>query len=95
MYTDSEIEALVSRVKNQAELIDLQCQRLNRISAESITEKKAREILGDRIKADDFLHDSIDYFDWNCFSDYVCIDCDISIEVLEAIVWWMKNKKRT
>jgi len=65
-------------------------------------EEKARDILGKSIivnskrewEIDDLQpSDKIGYIRWENDLNYVTIDSDLTIEQLEALVWWMKNKK--
>ncbi|QJR79592.1 hypothetical protein CA267_001665 [Alteromonas pelagimontana] len=56
-----------------------------------MNEEKARAILGERIQPDNSLHDSTDWVDWTG-DDSIQLDADFSVDELEAIAWWMRNK---
>ena len=58
-------------------------------------EKKARDILGESISPDGGLSNGGHYMAWNPDEDRITLDCRFELEELEAIVWWMKNKKQT
>jgi hypothetical protein len=56
-------------------------------------EQKAKEILADSINEDGSLERYHDYYiKWELGDESVLIDGNLSIEELEAIAWWMKNK---
>lgn len=56
-------------------------------------ESKAREILGDWIKADGHLYGLGAYLSWHSLSaNRATLDGDFTADELEAIAWWMKNK---
>jgi len=61
-------------------------------------EAQARRILGNAIESDNDLNTldkewpKPEYVSWNVGSDHANLDGDFTIEELEAIVWWMKNK---
>jgi hypothetical protein len=63
-------------------------------------EQKAREILADingNIDQDDdrfVLQPGGKYICWHVGQPFITLDDDFSVEELEAIVWWMKNKGR-
>ena len=57
-------------------------------------EKKAKEILGESISQDDGLSNGVHYMAWNIDENEIMLDCRFELEELEAIVWWMKNKKQ-
>ena len=58
-----------------------------------MNEAKAREILGYRIYIADALGDSINFIRWKpSLGDDVLLDGHFSADMLEAIVWWMRNK---
>lgn len=59
-----------------------------------MNEKEAREILGDTIKEDNSLSSLGQYIAWpvDSFATTICLDAYFTIEELEAIVWWIKNK---
>jgi len=60
-----------------------------------MNEEKARKILGDAIQSDNSLYDVGWYINWCGPSEKgVSLDALFTIEELEAIVWWMKNKTR-
>jgi hypothetical protein len=59
-----------------------------------MNEGKAREILGNHIEENENLSSYDIYIKWNkSFPDYVKIDDAVSIDFLEAVIWWMKNKR--
>ncbi len=58
-------------------------------------EKKARAILKGHINPDDSLGmgGHLGYIEWvSDIPDTITLDGEYSIEELEAILWWMKNK---
>ena len=59
-----------------------------------MNEEKAREILGDTVTKDDELFHLGQYTSWPLYGEKndICLDANFTIEELEAIVWWMKNK---
>ena len=54
-------------------------------------EEKAREILGSYITGDG-LYCLGRYLYWEKGSKEATLDAEFSIDELEAIVWWMRNK---
>lgn len=59
-----------------------------------MNEKQARETLGEAVKADDSLFNLGHYIGWSPFKDEVTLDCKFTADELEAIAWWMKNKRK-
>lgn len=57
-----------------------------------MTEEKARKILKDSIGDDNGLYSLGKYLYWQTGYDTATLDASFSVEELEAIVWWMKNK---
>ena len=57
-----------------------------------MNEDRAREILGKIIRENNNLHDGTNYLSWNGEVD-VCLDGQFTAPELEAISWWMANKK--
>jgi hypothetical protein len=57
-----------------------------------MTEERAREILGKAVRRDDGLNELGVYIDWNPSDKQACLDGDFTVEYLEAVVWWMRNK---
>lgn len=55
-------------------------------------ESEARRILGGAIQGDDSLYD----LDWYIAESYdqIYLDWKFSVEDLEAIVWWMRNRQK-
>ena len=53
-------------------------------------EKRAREILGTDIRDDNSLYCGLRYLFWN--GEQITLDADFTVDELEAIVWWVKNK---
>jgi hypothetical protein len=58
-----------------------------------MTEEKAREILGDGIKPDNSVRRSSPFIFWAPEYELVSLDGGFSPDELEAIAWWMRNKK--
>lgn len=61
-----------------------------------MNEAQARKILKGSIRDDNLLNSvgqGLDYCSWDPHNDSVCLDGNFTIEELEAIVWWIKNKK--
>jgi len=58
-----------------------------------MTEEKAREILGDGIKPDNSVCKSSPFIFWAPGYDMATLDGGFSPDELEAIAWWMRNKK--
>ena len=57
-----------------------------------MTEEQARKILGETIRPNNSLSNVECYVDWwGC--DTVTLDDHFTADQLEAIAWWMKNKK--
>lgn len=57
-------------------------------------EKEARELLGSgTIQDDGNLYDLGWYLEWLIEEDYATLNGTFEAEELEAIAWWMKNKK--
>ena len=63
-----------------------------------MNEDEARKILGDCVQADNSLHTRSD--DGLCMSwesdipcHTICLNDCFTIEQVEAIAWWMRNKK--
>ena len=56
-------------------------------------EKQARLILSDTIQDDGSLSDSYDYTDWQPYSNGIILDGHFTADYLEAVAWWMRNKK--
>jgi len=67
-----------------------------------MNEEEAIKILGGSIiKSDkDFKNDDLQpssemgYIRWEKHLEYVTIDGELTIEQLDALSWWLKNKKR-
>jgi len=61
-----------------------------------MNEQKARQILGTTILKDNSLSGSADYFSWSpdCDPREICIDATITLDQLEAIAWWVRNKNK-
>ena len=60
-----------------------------------MNEKKARKILGDWIQGDETLFCLGHYIAWPSPSDdkeRIVLDAQFSLDELEAIAWWMRNK---
>lgn len=56
-----------------------------------MTKQEAEEILKDSI-TEHGLYNLTHYLSWDNGDDSICLDDHFSLEELEAIVWWMKNK---
>ena len=59
-----------------------------------MTEKEAIEILKNYIQNDGSLYNSGHYLSWDIPSNIICLDGDFESDELEAIVWWMRNKRK-
>ena len=57
----------------------------------TMNKEKAKEVLKDCIQPDGGLFCLVHYLSWRPGEDNVTIDCDLGLEELEAIVWWMRN----
>lgn len=57
-----------------------------------MNEAKARKFLGWAIKPDDSLYDLGRYTAWRRGADNITLDDNFSVDEIEAIAWWMKNK---
>ncbi len=62
-------------------------------------EKRAAEILKnniceDGLKGSDDIENGV-YMRWSSghYADKICLDSDFSAEQLEAIAWWIRNKR--
>jgi len=63
-----------------------------------MNEKRAREILsknGGNINSDNSLSSTWTYMYWNPGDEDITLDGEFSLEELEAIMWWMRNKHCT
>lgn len=60
-----------------------------------MNEKIARKILGEWVQSDDTLYCLGQYLAWPSCTDkeYITLDAEFTAEDLEAIAWWMRNKK--
>jgi len=59
-----------------------------------MTEDDVRKILDPNVFAEDGgLFDLGWYLGWNKGNKTACLDGDFTADELEAIAWWMKNKK--
>lgn len=56
-------------------------------------EREVREILGEIIESNDSLFDGHNYTKWKAYEEDITLDGLFSVEELEAIAWWMRNKK--
>ncbi len=59
-----------------------------------MNEEQARKILGDAVHPDGSLYQLGQYLCWNGKEDDACLDADFTADELEAIAWWMRNKKK-
>jgi len=58
-----------------------------------VNEQQAREILGGSITPTGDLYNASCYVLWDRFvPETVTLDDEFTIDQLEAIVWWMRNK---
>ncbi len=57
-------------------------------------ERKARKILGSWIKEDNGLYNLTEYLGWHADRNWATLDGEFTVDELEAIAWWMKNKRR-
>lgn len=57
-----------------------------------MNETKVREILKQAIQPDGSLYDLGRYLNWNRGSEEVTLDDKFTVEELEAITWWVRNK---
>ena len=63
-----------------------------------MNEAKARKILGKAIRPNDRIDDIFQYKLWPSGADgtdhnSIVLDDSFTVDELEAIVWWMRNKK--
>lgn len=60
-----------------------------------MNEEKAREILGTMITDDGGLSCSSEWVDWphGDDKDVICLDGNFLANDLEAMAWWMRNKR--
>jgi len=58
-----------------------------------MNEEKARAILGEAVRHNDCLYNLGHYISWTPRDAQVVLDDDFSADELEAIAWWMRNKK--
>jgi hypothetical protein len=58
-----------------------------------MNEEKAREILGPDIGADGSLFGGENYLHWSPGEQSATLDGSFTADDLEAIAWWMRNKK--
>ena len=56
-----------------------------------MNEEKARQLLQDYIQQDGSLLHLGDYLFWKAGNSAIVLDCELNIQELEAIVWWIKN----
>lgn len=56
-----------------------------------MNEERAREILGDAIYPKG-LGVAGEYLEWEYGDDEACLDGHFTVDELEAIAWWMRNK---
>ena len=56
-------------------------------------EQKAKAILGDAIGADESLYSLGWYLFWDKGNDEATLDGKFTLEELQAITWWIENKK--
>ncbi len=60
-----------------------------------MNEKKARKILAEWVQGDGSLFCLGQYVAWPLAGnekEYIVLDAQFSVEDLEAITWWMRNK---
>lgn len=57
-----------------------------------MNEAEARRILGDTVQPDDSLFCLGHYTCWRPDDTEIVLDDRFSVEELEAMVWWMRNK---
>jgi hypothetical protein len=55
-----------------------------------MTLDEARQELGDDIKSDNGLYNSMNYLGWNIYNTYATLDGDFDANQLEAIAIWMR-----
>lgn len=69
-------------------------EAVEKIREEQMDEKKAREILGSDIQDDESLYCLGRYLYWNKDEKNgdAVLDAEFSVDELEAIAWWMRNK---
>lgn len=58
-----------------------------------MNEQKAKEILGARVQTDGSLSDMTNYVSWSPGDTSIVLDANFTAEELEAIAWWIINKK--
>jgi len=59
-----------------------------------MTEKQAREILGDMIRGDGGLISDFDFVHWDTDQSTAELDGPFTADELQAIAWWMEHKHR-
>lgn len=59
-----------------------------------MNEEKAREILKDVITDNNCLAGTYAYSDW-CGNDNITLDGTFTLDELEAMAWWVRNKDIT
>ena len=57
-----------------------------------MNEESARTILGDMIQEDNSLFCLGHYISWTVGDSEVVLDSSFSLEDVEAIAWWIRNK---
>jgi len=58
-----------------------------------MNEESARELLGSSINKDNSLYNCGWYLDWPNFNNAVTMDGEFTVKDIEAILWWVNNKK--
>jgi hypothetical protein len=58
-----------------------------------MNDPEARELLGDAIKSDNGLHSLGWYLAWTPGDKAAVLDGQFTADELEAIAWWMRNRK--
>lgn len=59
-----------------------------------MNEEKAREILGAAIRPDNSLSSLGPYIGWAPGDADICLDADFTVDELEALTWWLRNKSK-
>lgn len=93
MRAEAEKEKERKREESEKELEEVSRKNYERLKEKwGMNEQKAREILGNCISGD-VLFNISKYISWSASRSNATLDGEFSVEELEAIAWWMRNKK--
>jgi hypothetical protein len=84
-----------SELRNKITEINIAVMQLEFGGSSIMDEAQAREILKDHIQSDNQLNNVGRYLNWHptVRNFEATLDGDFQAEELEAIAWWMRNKK--